>query len=252
MKKKQLSTKTIEGKFFLHSRGFGFVHPSCGHEEVFIPKGKNKNALSGDTVLVGNISKSKKGYEGIVEEVLIRENEDFLAYVIDKGSKTYLLYAPLIGENTEIVIQKTKKLRIGDIVLVKINSFENDILPATLISKVGNISDPSLDVSCAITEHRIRNVFPDEVINEAKNFTITEKDYKDRVDLRKTETVTIDPTTAKDFDDAISLSRDKKGNFSLGVHIADVSHFVKDGSALDKEAYLRANSTYFPSKKDTR
>lgn len=242
--------KVLQGKFFLHAKGFGFVKPEeSGHPEVFIPPRKNKNAITGDTVIVRVLTKSSKGYEGVIDEVVKRERDEFVATVIDDEGKSYLLFSPLIGEDKEIYLKKeTREFTIGDRLTIKITDYDGNVLSANLISFLGNISDPSIDVKAAILAHKIRNEFPKEVIDEADGFSITEKDLKGRIDLREVETVTIDPTTAKDFDDAITLSKDEKGNYLLGVHIADVSHFVTKGTELDKEAFLRANSTYFPTK----
>ena len=116
--------------------------------------------------------------------------------------------------------------------------------------KIGHISDAGCDVAAAIEEYEIRSDFPNAVLNEAKSFgkTVARKEIAEREDLRALECFTIDPDTAKDFDDAISLSQDEQGHFHLGVHIADVSHYVQAGSALDIEAIQRCNSTYFPGK----
>ena len=241
--------KVLKGKFFLHVKGFGFVQPEEDHPEVFIPPRKNKNAISGDTVMVRVLTKSSKGYEGVISEVVKRERDEFVATVIDDEGTDYLLFSPLIGEDKEINLPKEKKkFEIGDRLIVKIVDYEDRVLTATLLRFLGNISDPSIDVESAIIAHRIRKDFPKEVVEEAKGYKITKKDYKGRIDLRDVETVTIDPTTAKDYDDAITLSKEENGNYLLGVHIADVSHFVKKGSKLDQEAFTRANSTYFPTK----
>lgn len=239
----------LKGKFFLHIKGFGFVQPEDDHPEVFIPPRKNKNAISGDTVIVRVLTKSNKGFEGIIDEVVKRERDEFVATVIDDEGKDFLLYSPLIGEDKEIYLPKENNtFDIGDRLTVKIIDYDDHILKAKLLTFLGNISDPSIDVKSAILAHRIKNDFPKEVVAEAKSYKIDKKDYKGRIDLREVETVTIDPTTAKDFDDAITLSKEKNGNYLLGVHIADVSHFVKKGSKLDQEAFTRANSTYFPTK----
>ena len=242
--------KTLQGKFFLHVKGFGFVQPEeSNHPEIFIPPRKNKNAISGDIVIVKVLTKSSKGYEGIIEEVVKRERDEFVATVIDDEGKNYLLFSPLIGEDKEISLPKRKKtFAIGDRIIIKITDYNDNRLKAEFNHFLGNISDASIDVEAAIIAHRIRKDFPEDVIKEASQYTIEKKDYKDRIDLRDVETVTIDPATAKDFDDAITLSRDEKGHYLLGVHIADVSHFVEKDSTLDKEAFLRANSTYFPTK----
>jgi ribonuclease R len=242
--------KSLQGKFFLHIKGFGFVQPiDSDHPEIFIPPKKNKNAITGDIVLVKVLTKSTRGFEGIIEEVIKRERDEFVATVIDDEGPNYLLFSPLIGEDKEIYLPKAKnKFLIGDRLIIKINDYQDQVLRCELISFLGNISDPSIDIKVAILAHRIRNEFPKSVLQEAALCKIEKKDYEGRIDLRDIETITIDPTTAKDFDDAITLSKDEGGNFLLGVHIADVSHFVKKGSKLDMEAFHRANSTYFPSK----
>lgn len=241
--------KFITGKFFLHVRGFGFVQPEDGDfPEVFIPPRKNKNAISGDTVVVRVLTKSSKGYEGIVEEVVKRNRDEFVATVIDDEGSDYLLFSTLIGEDKEIFLKKKDSYEIGDRLIIRIEDFEGKKLTASLVEFLGSISDPKIDVDTAIIAYNIRKEFPKDVVKEAKSYFISEKDYKGRIDLRDVETVTIDPTTARDYDDAITLSKDESGHYLLGVHIADVSHFVKKGSALDQEAFLRSNSTYFPSR----
>ena len=242
--------KLLQGKFFLHVKGFGFVQPdNTNHPEVFVPPRKNKSAISGDTVMVRVLTKSSKGYEGIIHEVVKRERDEFVATVIDDEKDCFILFSPLIGENKEILLKKNKKhFDIGDRLTVKIIEYNDHRLTAEYIKFLGNISDSSIDVQTAILAHRIRNKFPKQVLQEASKLSITKKDYQDRMDFRDIETITIDPTTAKDFDDAISLSKSENGNYLLGVHIADVSHFVKKGSELDQEAFLRSNSTYFPTK----
>lgn len=242
--------KRLEGKFFLHVKGFGFVQPyDDKHPEIFIPPRKNINAISGDTVIVKVLTKSSKGYEGVIEEVVKRERDTFVATVIDDEGKNYLLFSPLIGENKEIYLKKEKKkLIIGDRITIKITDYDDNILHADFLTFLGNISNASIDVDAAIIAYNIEKDFPKEVLAEAKGYKITKEDYQGRIDFRDVETITIDPTTAKDFDDAITLSKDKNGNYLLGVHIADVSHFVKKGSTIDAEAQKRANSTYFPTK----
>ncbi|MCH9621479.1 MAG: Ribonuclease R [Chlamydiia bacterium] len=241
--------KTIQGKFFLHVKGFGFVQPEDGDfPEVFIPPRKNKNAISGDIVIAKVLTKSSKGYEGVIEEVVKRNRDEFVASVIDDEGSNYLLFSPLIGEDKEIYLPKKHQFNIGDRVTIKIEEFEGRVLQAKLIEFLGDISDTKIDVDTAIIAHNIRNEFSKDVISEAKQYKIEKVDYEGRIDLRDVETVTIDPTTARDYDDAITLSKDDNNHYLLGVHIADVSHFVKKGSALDKEAFLRSNSTYFPSR----
>ena len=113
---------------------------------------------------------------------------------------------------------------------------------------IGHISDPSCDVAGAIEEYELGAEFSKNALEEAMEYgnQVTAKDLKNREDLRSLSCFTIDPDTAKDYDDALSLTIDKSGEFHLGVHIADVSHYVKPGTALDREASERCNSVYFP------
>ena len=113
---------------------------------------------------------------------------------------------------------------------------------------LGNINDPGYDVVAAVEEFDIRSAFPKTAVDQAKAYgaKVSAKEMKKRLDLTKEECFTIDPDTAKDFDDALTLAKDRKGNYRLGVHIADVAHYVTPDSPLDKEASQRCNSTYFP------
>ncbi|MBS0627058.1 MAG: VacB/RNase II family 3'-5' exoribonuclease, partial [Verrucomicrobia bacterium] len=113
---------------------------------------------------------------------------------------------------------------------------------------LGSISDASIDILAATEEFQITKQFPSSVIKQAKTYgnKVRKTDLEGRLDLTQTECFTIDPTTAKDFDDALSLYKDEKGCYHLGVHIADVAHYVTPGTALDTEAAMRSNSTYFP------
>ena len=115
---------------------------------------------------------------------------------------------------------------------------------------MGHISDPSCDIYAAIEEFELRADFPSHAVEEAES--LGKKSFRKRISKNARicaylTTVTIDPDTAKDFDDAISLTKDRQGNYHLGVHIADVSHYVRPNSAIDEEARERCNSTYFPS-----
>jgi len=129
---------------------------------------------------------------------------------------------------------------------MKIEHWNEEII-CSLQKFLGRIDDASKDIEIAKDEYSLPKSFSKEAEKEAKKFgrTLTQKDKSKREDLTALDCITIDPKTAKDFDDAISLTKDNKG-YHLGVHIADVAHYVKKGSALDKEALNRANSTYFP------
>ncbi|MCI5052234.1 MAG: VacB/RNase II family 3'-5' exoribonuclease [Simkaniaceae bacterium] len=247
---------TVIGTFSLHPRGFGFVVPndtSSGYNEIFIPKRETLNAINGDTVEV-EIAKNydrSRGPDGRVVDILERGRQELTGIVEDKESRNhYYVHVPSIGLTREIVCKSKTRLDTGDHVTMRVEDWgksEDDVILTSLLEKFGNISDPSLDVKAAVREFEIRNSFPKKVSAEAKKFgdKVTAADKKGRHDLTKLETFTIDPTTAKDFDDALSIQKTKQG-FTLHVHIADVSHYVRKGTALDDEATTRFNSTYFP------
>lgn len=249
----------VQGSIKMHIRGFGFVQPEnrvLYSEDIFIPKHLTKNAVDGDIVEV-QINRdivSEKGPEGKVLAILSRGRTHIAGTVqqIDRNG-LFVVYVPLLGAQQRVIVQPSDEhsLKIGDRIVMKILDWgakETETL-CQFTHFLGHISDPSCDIYAAIEEFQLRSDFPNEVIEEAENLgkTVALKDIKAREDLRHLTAVTIDPDTAKDFDDAISLSHDEQGFYHLGVHIADVSHYVRPGSCLDKEANLRCNSTYFPN-----
>ena len=145
------------------------------------------------------------------------------------------------------------KLDDGSIVLVEITGYPlaKGEAVGRIIEKLGASSDdPGIDIEIVIHKHDIPHIFPDEVLKEIAGVSpvVTKEQIGGRLDLRDLPVVTIDGETARDFDDAISLSREKNGNFHLGVHIADVSYYVREGTALDQEARTRGTSVYFPER----
>jgi ribonuclease R len=247
----------IQGMFRMNPRGFGFVIPKLRKqypEDIFIPKHLTNTAVDGDEVEIEAYPSSKKdkGPEGKIVCILKRGRAHLAGTVCSINSHgDVFLYSPFLGANKTVkTIDPEKKLHIGDRVIVKVIEWggQNKSILSEVIHKLGSISDPSIDVKAAVEEFRLRSDFPPEAIEEAKAFgkQVGKKDYANRLNLTKLESFTIDPNTAKDFDDALSLSKDKSGHYHLGVHIADVAHYVKPGSHLDKEAVARSNSTYFP------
>jgi len=247
----------VTGTISIHPRGFGFVSlddPSLYDKDVFIPRHLTENAVDGDRVEVeiNPFSHSEKGPEGKVHTVIER-GRTHLAGIVHEFTweGKALAYVPILGVEHRVVIKDTNDtLHIGERVILEVLQWGDDKRETVtrLSHKIGDISDPSKDVVAAIEEYDLRGEFPAPVKKEAASFgkSVKSSEIKDREDFRSWEVFTIDPTTAKDFDDALSLSKDKKGNYQLGVHIADVSHYVKQNSLLDEEAKLRCNSTYFP------
>jgi len=250
-------TLAVTGTLSLHPRGFGFVSLEKGVkklQDVFIPKHLVNGAVDGDTVEVEVASIiSAKGPEGRITKILKRGRKHLAGTVLYASNGSYRVFSPLLGKDKKIILtSEGKELKPGDRVIMKVLNWNNDRkeTEGELKSLIGHITDPKADIPAAIEEFEIGSDFSDEVLAEAKQFgaKATQKDFAGREDFTKLETITIDPDTAKDFDDAISLTKDGQGNFYLGVHIADVAHYVKPGSALDREAYIRGNSTYFPGK----
>lgn len=255
---KRSTADFVRGIIRMHPRGFGFVQVDDAAplaQDIFIPKNLTKNAVDGDSVevLVNQESVSEKGPEGKVVSILSRSRTHMAGIIrqVDHGG-WFVAHVPLLGQQQRVVVEPCKKhpLKIGDRIVMEVidwGSKETET-GCRFTRHLGHISDPSSDISAAIEEFELRSSFPPDVIKEAEKIgrQVSSSDIKAREDLRHLTTFTIDPDTAKDFDDALSLTKDSDGFYHLGVHIADVSHYVKPGTALDSEARIRCNSTYFP------
>lgn len=245
----------VRGSLKVHPRGFGFVEVVDLEEDVFIPKPYINGAIDGDVVdvWINPESKSEKGPEGKVISIVLR-NRSTLVGTVHSVKKNYVLVlSALLGSKNLAQVEQPENepLIVGDRIQLEVTEWGSKEQPTTgkLLKKIGNIEDASCDTTAAILENGIRDDFPKKVLAEALSFgtRITKRDLKGRVDLTDLECFTIDPDTAKDYDDAVSLVENSRG-YVLGVHIADVSHYVQAGSALDVEAQARCNSTYFPDR----
>lgn len=249
----------MKGTVKMHPRGFGFVQPDdkiLYPQDIFIPKHLTKNAVDGDIVevLINQDSISDKGPEGKVLAILSRARTHMAGIIraVDKHG-SLVAHVPLLGTQQRVIVEPSDEhpLRVGDRIVMEVvdwGSKETETV-CRFSHYLGHISDPSCDIYAAIEEFELRADFPSRAIEEAQSLgkQVSQKDIKEREDLRDLISLTIDPDTAKDFDDAISLTKDHQGIYNLGVHIADVSHYVRPGTALDDEAQLRCNSTYFPN-----
>ena len=244
----------VRGTISVHPRGFGFINRPSPQEDVFIPKVHINGAVDGDLVdaIATTHPASEKGPEGRVVSIVQRRRQQIAGTVTACQGKTATVYSSLLGEIHPITcrLEPSQKVEVGDRVVLSVQSWGQKREPSecSLEKVLGHVSDPSVDIPFAIAESGIRQEFSEAVIEEAQSFgtRVRSLDIKGRVDLRELECVTIDPDTAKDFDDAISI--EKIGtDYRVGVHIADVSYYVKPGSAMDAEARLRCNSTYFPN-----
>ncbi|MDN3509001.1 MAG: ribonuclease R [Candidatus Neptunochlamydia sp.] len=250
--------KNTKGVIHVHLKGFAFVSPDDQKkypEDIFIPKHLKGNAVDGDRVEVAILpeKKANKGPEGFVQSVLNRAKEELVGIVwVINPKEHYLLYIQSLGKSKTALVKRSSKAKyhIGDRLLVKVIDWGDEKTPAlcSMVKKIGSIDQSQTDIPAVIKDFGIRKKFPREVIQQIKKLPkeVEKRDLKGRKDLTDLETFTIDPDAARDFDDALSLAEDKKGHFHLSVHIADVSHYVEEGSPLDKEAKKRSNSTYFP------
>lgn len=255
---KQERADVVTGVIRVHQRGFGFVRADDGvqfPEDVFIPKHLTMNAVDGDTVeiVINNEVYSEKGPEGKVVSILTRGRTHLAGIVTEAPLHgDILVYAPLLGLAQKVILERplSGNLTVGDRVVMEVMEWgSKETETHTRLSHIiGHIADPKCDIPAAIEEFELRASFPQQALEEAAAFgtQVARGEIAKREDFREIETFTIDPDTAKDYDDALSLTRDSTGHYHLGVHIADVSHYVKTGSALDKEAKNRCNSTYFP------
>lgn len=244
--KSRLTTGIIR----MHARGFGFVATSSYDQDVFIPKHLTLNSIDGDKVeILVDEEISAKGPEGRVLTILDRARRHLAGTIWSKTADQCLAYAPLIGKQKRLIVKRSEELQVGDRLIMRVIDWGDKESPAVAeaVHVIGHINNPRHDIPAAIEEFELQGDFPEAVIEEAKAFggRVKPADTKGRKDLRDMETFTIDPDTAKDFDDALSIKKTAKG-YTLWVHVADVSHYVRPGSALDAEAIKRCNSVYFP------
>jgi ribonuclease R len=245
----------VQGVLRMNARGFGFVTEIENYPDVFIPKAALESAVDGDKVEVHVTHENfeGKGPEGKISQVLDRARKHLALIIteINQSSKASG-YSHVLGEHRmiEVYVGKSSQLKEGDRIIAEVKDWGSKTKPlkCKFISKIGNIEDPSCDIKAACEEFLIRDNFPSEAINEAGLFgkTVKKQQYKNRINLENQACVTIDPKTARDFDDALFIDKHSNGHFTLFVHIADVAAYVPQNSELDKEAYSRCNSTYFP------
>lgn len=237
----------FEGKFIGNKRGFGFVEVEELGEDIFIPIHSKNGAMNNDTVSV-KVQKGQQGKrkEGQILKVLKRNTNELVG--LFQKSKNFAFVIPDDEKYNDIFISKSnwKKAKNNQKVVVKITKYPNSKSKAEgqIVEILGNVNSAKADMLSLIREFNLPNEFPTKVIKEAKECTKEKISIEGRLDLRSKEMFTIDGEDAKDLDDAVFVDKDEDGIYILGVNIADVSHYVKDGSELNREAIVRGTSVY--------
>jgi ribonuclease R len=237
--------------------GHAFVVPDDPIErkkgDLFINARGMGSALNGDTVIARVTGIDKRGREGRVEAVLHHANKTIIGKFVKLKAESVV--SPIDEKFLyEIGIARSDTLNAsdGDIVNVEITKPPNAGRPPAgrVIEVLGRPSDPGIDIEIIIRKHHLPRRFSESAVAEAEHIhgEITEQDLSNRDDLRGVTTITIDGETARDFDDAVSLEEFPNGRLRLGVHIADVSYYVREGTALDEAAFERGTSVYFPER----
>lgn len=247
------NTDYVKGTLDLKEKGFGFVIPKdSDNDDVFIPKTLVKDAMNKDVVLV-YLTKKRSGFrrEGEIRRVLERKYTYILGTLTKRDGMGFLISDDkTIKQDIVIKHENLNNAKKFDKVQCKIidYSFRGKI-ECVVTNILGNKDDDFVDVLSKIVKYNVDPFFPEEVVKAANSFGgVTKEDYAKRTDLTNEKIITIDGDDSKDFDDAVIVKKLENGNYHLGVHIADVSHYVTKDSILDKEAYKRGTSVYLPGR----
>ena len=244
------SENFFEGTLQLTARGAGFVIlDDSDNPDVFIPPKNVQHSLDGDRVRIQITKRGKNRDEGTIINVIERERTQFVG-TVNLHSK-FAFFVPdnaRVGTDIYIPKEKLKGTKDGEKALVRITAWPKsaDNPYGEVVERLGNSGGNDVEMISILVNQGIEYTFPDEVLSHAEmvSMHLDENEVKNRKDFRNTTTFTIDPLDAKDFDDAISFSVLENGNLEIGVHIADVSHYVTPGSPMDVEALKRSNSVY--------
>ncbi len=253
-KKPASAEKTLKGRLDITRSGMGYVIVDKVPNDILVRPSDFNTALHGDTVRVRiNGGEHKSGrQQGVVTEVVQRKQSQFMGRIeISKSFAFFIADMEKPMPDVYVPLSALNNAQNNDRVIVKITEWEKSKKPVGEVVEVLNASDVSdLAMKTILVENGFTLFFPDEAMEEAARIPdiISEQEIRERKDIRDWLTVTIDPVDAKDFDDAISFRVLKNGNYEIGVHIADVAHYIEDGSALDQAAYERATSVYLPDR----
>ncbi|HEY0677078.1 MAG TPA: RNB domain-containing ribonuclease, partial [Chitinophagaceae bacterium] len=253
-KRPELSDRQLQGTLDVTRSGVGFVMIDKDQKDILVRPADFNTALHGDTVRVEIISDGKRSnrQRGVITEVVERKQTDFIGHLdISEAFAFFIAETDKPMPDVYIPLQQLNGATNKDKVVVRITQWEKNKKPS---GEVVQVLDVSNEHDFAMKEILLENgfpvTFPDEVVEESERLSdiISQEEVGRRRDCRGILTFTIDPIDAKDFDDAISFRELKNGIYEIGVHIADVSHYVEPESELDKQAYERATSVYLPDR----
>lgn len=243
------SEKLITGKVDMATSGNAYVVSEESEQDILVPQRKTLNALHGDIVKVRVLTRHKGKQEGEIIEVVERAKTEFVGTI--QLSPRFGFLVPSnnrIHVDIYIPLEKLNGAQDGQKAIARITEWgKNGVNPiGEIIEVLGNVGENNTEMHAILAEYGLPYHFPQEVEKAADliPIKITQQEIAKRRDFREITTFTIDPVDAKDFDDALSIQKLKNGNWEIGVHIADVSHYVKPGSIIDKEGYARATSVY--------
>jgi ribonuclease R len=245
----------VVGRLNTNPGGFGFVVPEQvpdgERQDIYIAASNLTEAMHGDRVVARVERKTPKGLEGRIIRILERSQATLVGrYEMDDAGLGYVVpFDRRVLTDVHVPTGQSSSAEPGEMVLVEITRWPTATRgPVGRVAEVlGSIDEPGVDTQIIIRKYNLPDAHSEESVEEARRLgtTVKDRDIRGRTDFRPITTVTIDGEHARDFDDAITIERLANGNFWLGVHIADVSHYVKEGSALDEEAFERGTSVYF-------
>jgi ribonuclease R len=247
----------VVGRLSCNPSGFGFVVPEArqgSQPDVYVSAVNLKEALHGDKVVARVERVTPKGPEGRIIRVLERALVRLVGrYEVDGAFGGHVVpFDRRVLHELFIPAGEAGAASAGEMVVAEITRPPTATRNPTgrVLGVLGRLEDPGVDLKVVMAKHELPEAFPPEVEAEAEAVPkqVRPEDLRDRTDFRPWATVTVDPETARDHDDAISLDRVPNGNWMLAVHIADVAHYVPPGSLIDQEAYLRGTSVYFPER----
>ena len=238
----------VEATLVSLSKNFGFARPDSGGDDIFIHGSALQGALVGDKIIVGDIRKDDRGPSGRVRRIVEHKPAQTTGTVSITDEGIEFIPDNAIRYNLRMRERDLNGAKNGDKVMASLEQdYRGDWAYASVKKVFGSGRTARVCADAIVEQYGIPHVFPQEVLDEAErvgNEPVSDEEYAKRLDLRGEPIFTIDSKDAKDLDDAISVKRTDFG-YTLGVHIADVSHYVKEGSAIDEEAINRGTSVYF-------